>query len=60
MGVYPFNVRRYAMLLRPNKAETVVFGCQSPGYKIVRSDDSKQNFSVWLPHRRGITVSLKN
>ena len=60
MGVYPFVVRRDATLLRPNKAETVCFGCQCPGYKIVRSDDLKQNFIVWLPHQRGIKVSLKN
>ena len=43
------------MLLRPNKAQIVVFGCQCPVHKIVRSDYLMQNFSGSLPHERGIT-----
>ena len=35
-----------AMLLRPNKAETVVFGCHRPGHKIVWSDYVMQNVGV--------------
>ena len=59
LGVYPLKARRYAVLLRLDKAETVVFGCQCPGHKIMRSDHSMQNFSVSFSHQRGTTVSLE-
>ena len=53
----PLKARWDAILLRPNKAETVVFGCQYPGHEIVWSDYVMQNVSISFPHRRGITVS---
>ena len=46
LGVYPLKARRHAMLLRLDKVETVVFGCQSPGYKIIRSEYLMQNFDA--------------
>ena len=49
-----------AMVLRPNKAETVVFGCQRSGHKIVWSDYVMQNVGVSFSYRCGITVSLEN
>ena len=49
-----------AMLLRPNKAETVVFNCHPLGHKIVWSDYVMQNVGVSFSHRCGITVSLEN
>ena len=38
------------MLLRPNKVETVVFGCQCTGHEIMQGDDLiLKNCSVSLP-----------
>ena len=54
----PLKARWDAILLRPNKAETIVFGCQ--GHEIVWSDYVMQNVNVSFPHRRSITVSLEN
>ena len=50
MGVYPLNVRRYDLLLKPNKAETLVFGCQCSDHKIERSDEVMKKISVSLTH----------
>ena len=49
-----------AIVVRPNKAETVVFGYQRLGHKIVWSDYVMQNVSVSFSLRRDITVSLEN
>ena len=39
MGFLSLKVLWYAVLIRPYKAETVIFGCQCPGHEIVQEDD---------------------
>lgn len=59
MGVNPLKAWQYTVVLRLDKVETIVFGCQCPGHKIVRSDYLMQNFSVSSSLQRSFTVSLE-